>query len=73
MKNLITIRAGLVPSKTRLKCKPCHKFYEDDNTVATCEECGRDLKRITVYSLMPKDLIINPTTEMVEDDKHKEG
>ena len=47
----ILTRGELVPLKTRLKCKPCRKFYEDDNTVFICEKCGGNLRQITVHLL----------------------
>ena len=46
----------LEKSHTRLKCKPCKKFY-DEGTI--CEECGGDLKEITVWSLKPPSLTVN--------------
>ena len=60
----IPIRSELVPSKTRLKCKPCNEFYDDDD-VSMCKNCGGDLKRITVYSLMPKNLTIHTNTSQI--------
>ena len=56
----IPIRSELIPSKTRLKCKPCHEFYDDD--VPVCKKCGGDLKTIKVYSLMPRNLTIHTNT-----------
>ena len=44
---------------TRLKCKPCKLFYKDDGSISKCENCGGDLKRITVHTLKIKSLTIH--------------
>ena len=46
----------LEKGKTRLKCKPCRKFYDDDGTVDKCSVCGGELKRITVWDLKPDNV-----------------
>jgi len=48
------------PYTTRLKCKPCHKFYEDDGTVSKCEVCGKDLKQIKVHNLKVSNITVIP-------------
>ena len=61
--------ARLEKSHTLLKCKPCKKFY-DEGTV--CEECGEDLREITVWNLKPSSVTVNPcaTSPGGSNDKH---
>jgi len=49
----------LEKSHTRLKCKPCNKFY---NKGTICEECGGDLKEITVWNLKPSNVKVEHIT-----------
>jgi len=58
---------------TRLKCKPCKLFYEDDGSVSKCANCGGDLKRITVHALKIKSLTVHSKAKTKgQNDKHKE-
>jgi len=67
-------------TETKLKCKPCHLFFKDPGYLYLCPECGETLRRIKVYHIEPKDLIIrtpgvkiisrNPN-ERTDNDKHK--
>lgn len=49
---------------TKLKCKPCAKFYPDDGSVVVCEKCGRELKRIRVYNVKPESITVNSSAPM---------
>jgi len=47
---------------TRLKCKPCGLFYNDDGNVLKCENCGQKLKRIKIHNVKIKNLTIHPNS-----------
>ena len=47
---------------TKLKCKKCKKFYEDDGR-EFCE-CGTELIRINVHNIKPEGIISGIKTTM---------
>jgi len=54
--------ANLKKNRTRLKCKSCKKFYEDDGR-EFCE-CGTELIRINVHNIKPEGIISGIKTTM---------
>jgi len=58
------IPAVMLKRGTRLKCKPCHLFYDDDGSVTVCEKCGMELKRIRVHSVKPESITVNSSAPM---------
>ena len=53
------IKAKLEKSQVRLRCKSCREF-SDGGTI--CKKCGGVLRKITVWNLESKGIIINPIT-----------
>jgi len=52
------IKATMVKDRTRLKCPDCKAFYVDNGSVLKCLLCGKDLKQITVWNVIPSSLSI---------------
>ena len=45
---------------TKLKCKNCKLFYPDDGSITECDQCGGELKQITVHGLKPVNIVSQP-------------